>query len=289
MKRHLLRIAKIVLLTTFWNILTIALLMPIKGEHLSLEQFLNYLWTMPQGWTNYLWYMGALVCIYIFFPLLKITYDADKKAFLCFTVMCGVLTIGNTFLGDSASLLLNFLKLYDGRMRPNFFNMFNPFGSIYGYAFVFFCAGGLACHLEEKITAIPAKRRIRIASMVLMLSCFGLFLTGILFSHILDYVWDVVWYGFDTIFTFVSVLALFILCLSYQGKCKWIEAVSSNTLGIYFIHVLLIHLTRQYIIRIPEFTTFTGCLVYAFLILVGSFSLARLLSRFPLLRQLVSL
>lgn len=289
LKKHIFKMLNILYLTGIWDIIIILLLMPIKKEYLTLGGFLECLWAMPQGWTNYLWYMGTLIGIYIFFPLLKTAFDTNRKIFIYFTITCAILTFGNVLIGDCASIVLNLLKLHDGAGRPNFFNMFNPFIHLYAYSFVYFCVGGLAHLLKGRIEQINEKKRILAASFILFISCSGLFVTGILLSNIKGVIWDVVWYGFDTVFTLVNVVMVFVLSLSYHSEIRLIKSISVNTLGIYFIHVILIHLTRQYAIQIPLLTTFGGCIIYAFAILVISYLVTLLLSKVPFLKMLVKL
>lgn len=289
LKKHITKIVKIIFLTVLWGIIVIALLMPIENEYLSLGEFISYLWTWHQGWINYLWYMGALVCIYVFFPLLKTTFDADKRAFVCFTVICAILTFGNTFISDSASITLNIFKLYEGTGRVNFFSKFNPFRDICGYSFVYFCVGGLAHDAKERIEKISARKRISAATLVIVLSCFGLFVTGIFLSKFSGTTWDVVWNGYDTVFTFTNVIMLFVLSLSYKGECKLIRSIAENTLGIYFMHEVFIHLTRKYVINFPVFSTFIGCVIYAFAIMLLCLFVTKIMLKTPLIKWAVKL
>lgn len=54
--------------------------MIIKQEHMTGMEFLSYLWSWHQGWINYLWFMGSLVCIYVF-PLLNVFFDNNNRIF----------------------------------------------------------------------------------------------------------------------------------------------------------------------------------------------------------------
>lgn len=263
--------------------------MPIENNYLSLIDFVIYLLSNYEGLINHLWYMGALICIYIFFPLLKITFDSNKKIFVYFTIICAILTFGNVFIGNCASMMLNVFKLHNGIVSSNFFSIFNPFRGINGYTFVYFCVGGLAYELKEKIEKINKKKRILTATSILVFSCLGLFITGILLSNISGMIWDVVWYGYDTIFTFINVVMIFVLCLSYKGENKLIRSISSNTLGIYFMHVIFIRLTNKYVVQIPIIATFFGCIVYAFIIMIICLIITKLLLKIPLLKELVKL
>ena len=69
LREHILKIIRLSVLTLMWAIITLLLLQPIKQETLSLTEFIKAIWNWKLGWINHLWYMGALICIYIFFPL----------------------------------------------------------------------------------------------------------------------------------------------------------------------------------------------------------------------------
>ena len=82
LRKHILKMIKLIALTMIWAIITLIFLQPIKQETLSLVEFIKSIWHWKQGWINHLWYMGALICIYVFFPLLKNAYDNNYKVFL---------------------------------------------------------------------------------------------------------------------------------------------------------------------------------------------------------------
>ena len=61
------------------------------------------------------------------------------------------------------------------------------------------------------------------------------------------FLWTHGWYGKETIFTFINVLAIFILCMNYNRANKIIEIISKNTLGIYLIHIPVLRFMEQII------------------------------------------
>lgn len=275
-------------------------LMLLRSEPLSVIDFAKYLWKLELGWINHLWYMGALVCIYIFFPILKATFDSNRKSFYFFIIACAILTFGNTCINIPGNIMLyqtGFVNqpemgkyITDGYVNFNWFNMFNPFRNIYGYAFVYFCVGGLSHEWTEKIkTGISVKKRNIIAICTICLSCFGLFVTGLILSKSMGVMWDLVWCGYDTVFTFINVLMIYVLSLSYEKKIKLVENISKNTLGIYFVHVIFVQLMRAMVSELPMSHTFMFNLPYALCILLMSFAFIVILSKIPVIRNLVKL
>lgn len=289
LKKHVIKTIKIIILTCVWEIIDLLLLMLIKNEHLSLKEFVVYLRSWHDAWVGHLWYMGALVCIYVFFPLIKVAFDNYKKIFIYFTVVCAIFTFGYKLITDYGSILFNVTGLYDGMLSIKWFKMFNPFRGIYGYSFVYFCVGGLAHGGVGKLREIPLKKRNFVSMVIIVFSCIGLFITGILLSNISGKMWYVVWSGYDTIFTFVNVCMIFILSLSYSGCSKVIKLISLNTLGIYYMHMLFIHSTKEFVKSIPMAQSFIGCVIYALLIMFICLTLTQLFTRIPVVKRLVKL
>lgn len=108
-------------------------------------------------------------------------------------------------------------------------------------------------------------------------------------SNISGEIRDVVWGGYDTIFVFVIVCAIFALCLSYSGKNNKIKLVFANTLGIYFTHEIFIHLLINYIQKITMANNFIGCFVYPLIILSVCLGVSCLLKKLPYIKWLVKL
>lgn len=295
LKKHIIKTISLIVLTVIWGLISILLFMPIKGEYLTIKEILQYLWMWQSGWINHLWYMGALVCIYIFVPIFKVAFDNKRNYFIYFTIICAILTFGNKFLGICGTIFTkSILKLESSYLDFNFFNMFSPFRRIYGYSFVYFCAGGLVHDIVPKIKNIDSKRRNIIASIVLIVSTACLFGTGIVLSKVTGKMWEIVYNGYDTIFTFINVCALFVLSLSYNPSkdniaTKFIRSVSCNTLGIYYIHQIIRGLTHPWVMHCYWIRNFIGCTCYSLLLLIICLLIVIGIGKIPFLNCLVNL
>lgn len=297
LKKHIFKTVNIVVLTFVWGFIDTVFHMRIERLPLSPGEIFQNLWTWHRGWSDYLWYMGALTVIYIFVPLIKNAYDNNRNIFVYFFVICTILTFGNRMLGICATV---FASAVENRpvsfLRYNFFNMFNPFSELYfGYAFTYFCAGGLAHEAKKKLEQIEPKKRNIYSLIALFIGCSGLFVTGVLLTRTAWEaweVWEVIWEGSDTIFTFINVCALFTLSLSYHPDQenvlhKLILNTSKNTLGIYFLHTNLIHLTQSKVCGWPLMQSFSGTVVYAVGILLLCLFITNVLRKIPVVRKLV--
>lgn len=193
LQKHIFKMVKLVILTIIWAVITLCILQVIKGDYFSITGFIEALWNWKEGWINHLWYMGALICIYVFFPLLKNAYDTNIRMFFYFTIICTVFTIGNTSINQFGTVCAN---LFFGKSISieglNFFNIFNPFRGIRGYSFVYFCIGGVAYYFQNEIDKISTRNRNIISLLAIFLSCLGLFVTGCCYSKTYGSIWDVV-------------------------------------------------------------------------------------------------
>lgn len=140
---------------------------------------------------------------------------------------------------------------------------------------------------KDKILSISKLKRNLFSIIGIFLSCICLFLVGILYSKSQGKLWDAVWYGYDTIFTFMNTIFIFILCLNYKKDNKFIRTISCNTLGIYFIHSLFIRLTKPYIKTVDLFCNIPMNLLYSFAILCVSLAVILIIRKIPLLKKLV--
>ena len=185
LKKHLYKTLKLAALCVIWGLLKLIILMPIKNEYLTPIEIINGLWEWKMGWIDSLWFLGTLVCIYLLFPLLKTAYDNKRNVFYYFLIMCTVLTIGNTLLNEVGSIILT---TFFGKTAPidnfNFFNFFNPFRNLYGYAFAYFCIGGWIYNLKDKILSIKPLKRNIIAIVTMILSCLCLWGVGVYYTKI---------------------------------------------------------------------------------------------------------
>ena len=110
---------------------------------------------------------------------------------------------------------------------------------------------------------------------------------GLLHSRfIYNGVWDIVWNGYDTIFTFLNVFFIYLLCLNYKKDCKLIKDISINSLGIYFVHGLLIMLTidmvkNEYLRNLP-------CnLLYSLILLLVCLLICEIIRKIPFINKLI--
>lgn len=287
LKKHIYKIIRIIVLVFIWAVLLIISYMLIADTPISIKEITLNILNLDFNWSmNLFWYLGALICIYILFPVLKIAFDSNKKIFVFFTVACAILTFGFVLVNE----ILSFVGVVSHHLISiNYpaITMFNPFRGSYGYSFVYFCVGGLMYFYRDKILSISKLKRNLFSIIGIFISCICLFLVGIFYSKLQGEMYDVVWYGYDTIFTFMNTIFIFILCLNYNKDHKFIRTISCNTLGIYFIHCFFIRLAKPYIETVDLFCNIPMNLLYSFAILCVSLAVILIIRKIPILKKLV--
>lgn len=244
LKRHIKKIFRLLVIVFVWSFLLMILYLLIAGENLTLHAIVVPILNMDVQWgMNLFWYIGALICIYILFPLLKLAFDKDKKLFYFFIIVCTLLTFGYNLINEIVLLLSPFTNAFEKGIELPVVTMFNPFRGSYGYVFVYFCIGGIIGENKEKVLSLSKKKRNIISIFGILVSCVCLFVIGILHSrYIKNEVWDIVWNGYDSIFTLFNVIFIYALCLNFNKENRFISCISKNTMGIYIIHGLLLRL-----------------------------------------------
>ena len=70
-KKHMLKILRLVVLSVIWSIIVVAGTMIMNRGFLSIREFVLTILYQDVNYLGFIWYMGALVSMYFFFPALK--------------------------------------------------------------------------------------------------------------------------------------------------------------------------------------------------------------------------
>ena len=242
LKKHIFKTIKYVCLTYVWALITIMLTLLVKGVRLSVGEIINMIREWEAGWVNHLWFMGALTRVYIIFPILKLAVERKKECLLYalpvlffFVTLNRGLTIITTIERDNAWL--------------KSFEIFDPFKDKLDWVYFYFCLGGVFYFYQDRIKEwfVKYRRKCNLACLAIVLvNCVLVFVCGICVSNLLNLHWDVVWEGYNMPFTMLSAICVFLLSLNYEEKegnvlAKLIRTVSVNTLGIYFVHMVIVN------------------------------------------------
>ena len=291
--KHIKRTFRLFVLAFIWAAILLPTYMVVAGEKITLGVFVKRIINLDIEWgMNLFWFLGALICMYILFPALKSLFDSNKKAFVWFTIVCAVLTFGVVLGSQVLSLIGTFthrsVASFSSFLYHPMFTMINPFRGSYGYSFVYFCVGGLIYIYEDRIRAVAQTKRNIISVVGIIASCGLLFTYGIFCSKMIDgSLWDVVWNGYDTISTFANVIFIFVLSLNYHSNISIVKSISSNTLGIYFLHVLIIRLTKPWVKSVDALCNLPFNIIYALMIVLVCLAICLLIRKIPILKKLI--
>jgi len=135
--------------------------------------------------------------------------------------------------------------------------------------------------------AIPAKKRNIISALGILLSCLGLFVLGVFFSKATGGIWDVVWSGYDTIFTFLNVIFIYFLCINLKSDKRIFRIISSNSMGIYFVHRIITWIMKPGLIQYDFSRNFLFNIVFVIIILIASLIVCFIIKKVPVVSKLL--
>ncbi len=289
LKNHVRRTLRLVFLVMIWSVILMPIYMFITGESFSLRTMAQSILNLSIPWAmNIYWFVGVLVCIYVFFPALKSLFDADRKVFKYFTVLCAFFVFGVDLVNKILGMLSTLSLPLPVTINYPLLTMFNPLYGMNGYTLFYFCFGGILYEYEDTIKSFSVAWKNAVAIVIVLLSCVIRYKVGVVYSIQNDgEIWDIVWNGFNSILTFFAVFCIFTLSLNYQKDIPLIREISSNSLGIYFTHELFIRSTRPLLFEIPQLCNIQFHLIYSLLIMIASLLLCLVLRKIPLLKKLV--
>lgn len=288
LRNHIIKTLKILGVLIVWGFITLVALLYIRNESWSIPAIFKGVWNLEQGWINHLWFLEALIIIYVFFPIIYNSYKNQLTSFYVFMVFVAIFTFGNTLIGNFVNILSFFTGEYKSvNFGINFFKGINPFRGIFGYTFVYFMLGGVLFYYREYLD----KKIFRILSFIAIpVSMYLLYLYGYMISIKEHETWNSVWYGKDFIFTLLSVVAIFILALRYKHHGfigEGVRLIGENSLGIYLIHIIIGELFYPSFIKMAISTNVFANLLFVFVILVVSLVIALVMKKIPFVKNLL--
>lgn len=288
LKKHLHRMLKIIGLTIFWIIFSFIIISIINNGSASIVDAIKSLWKLKFKYNNHLWFLGTLVILYVFFPLLKLAWDKDKKIFKFFLIAIFIATVGSKLLVQIYNIFAMILGKNVKGIGTNVLSLFNPVAGINGYALVYFMLGAICFQYKEKF---KNKKYNIIAIISIIISSILLCLYWILISKYTNKTIDYVWVSYDIIFTLINVISLFVICLNYKENKifnKIIQTIGSNTMGIYLIHMIILNLLNN-----PLGITWLGNpiaeVMWSIIIMMVSLIISIIIKKIPIIKNSISI
>ena len=295
LKKHLTKTFKLFVLALVWGSLSalFAQFVIHKGEIVDFKEFVSILVYTKVGWNNHIWYLQALIVLYLLFPFLKISFDYARTVFKYAMIMAFVIIMGCNFFSEIGTMLLG--KHIE---NFNFFGPYNPIRIEHSHSLLYFLIGGTVGCYHEKLLSLLSKRM----NLLLLCSLFSIICSSILLgmygiyvSKLDGIVWDNVWCGYGTIFTFSSVLSFYVASLSYHSKQNrvnnFVRIVSCNTLGIYFLQFFYTEMfgkfCKPYLSTLDLVDDYVEKIMYCLIIMLLCLLTALTIKRIPIVRKLL--
>lgn len=302
LRKHFKKTAGVYLVQVAWKLVYMLAIPPLTGgslEGISAGEAFNYLFLfgeLPGIINGHLWFIEALLAVYVVFPLFRVLWDREapdkRKAVWFFAAASLFCTNGFHSLGVLGDMLrragLPFSISFESAAA------FQPFGK-YGNMLGFFLLGALLASIKKPLFGTCLKQRI----------AGGVMLAGGLFA-----LWGVKWFlsgqpGWDGVllqegYRHVPVIfmasGLFLIFKDVTMKRKWlavfVRAFAARTLGIFYLHwlfgwLLVNPLAGFLMARGIPFGIGSNILKNILLIL-PSLAVTMLLERVPAVRKLVT-
>ena len=290
LENHLRKVVYLYVLFLAWSAISLIVFIPIEGNSYSLEGFLRSWLSLDQGISNHLWFLQALIAIYLLFPFLKVIYDLPQRKLLnLFCLIVFAFSFGNLFLNSLVNAVefvlgLNYLK----GDSFNLFSTMNPFGS-YCYAFFYFTLGGI---ISNKIACKKIRISTKALPVIFSIALLMLFLYGTLMTKSDNAFYDTVWNGYSSLMTLAMSISAFLLFsrLNYNNEIvnRCLILIGSNTLGIYLVHRFVGAITIAYFNNLISLRSLPLNLLYGCLLILGSLAIVLLLKKLPLVKKTLS-
>lgn len=166
----------------------------------------------------------------------------------------------------------------------------NIFLSWESYALVYFLFGGLLGKYKDVFTITWSNK---ITTLLVGACLVGLWGYGMIFMNVNHAYYDIVVGGYPCILLFISSGVFVISNLKREIKVhaylkKIIEECSKNSMGIYFIHLLIGTILKRFFMTLKFYDSLVASVIFALVIWMLSLLISMLLYRIPLAKKLIT-
>lgn len=250
-KKHYKKILKIYIISVIWRIIYLIfsdVILEIDITKISRNTIFKYIFlfgNIAGVNTGHLYFIEALIGIYLIFPLLYINFkNEDGKKFLI--ILCIILFVFT--YGINATDFLTKLVTETDNFSIKGLSAISVFGK-YANFLLFFILGAFLHSKSEKIAKI---KRVRIISfIVIILSLVSLIFVKYTINNTIR--WEGIYLknGYERLSTFIMAIATFIFIQNIHIKNKHLQTIINEigtcTLGIYYTHIPILQIFSKYI------------------------------------------
>lgn len=260
-KKHKDRIIRTIIVLLLWKIVSLPIV-SILDNHQPIDWHRIPGFLLGIDWTGgaplgYFWFMNALVAIYLIFPVLKLAYDnTNGRKYLIWLTLVLICLV---FVANDANSLIGAINFYHHRSTLSPFTSlqeYNIFGQ-YSSSLLFFMLGGLSDELFSLLHKIGHNNRKVEISVLFIVFALSWFIANFLARYQRESGIRAVWgiqNAYQTTAILLMTICVFLLFTHItsfpQSINKLTEIGGRNTLGVYYLHLMLIFSARNIIAKL---------------------------------------
>lgn len=282
LNKSLRRSLQVLLLAVVWTVLSLAVVLVLRGERMSPGECFSVAWQLRVGYIQHLWYLPTFFFLCLITPIMQTLRNSSRKVYRYGLVILAIYTFGNLLLSDGEYLLRWFLGKTGYSGNREFFWYTNFFGSHYWYAPVYYALGAALVEYRDRLRRY---KKAAVLSIPLCMVC--LFVIALARSFVREVTFDPVFNNYASIFTLVITAAILLLLLEAKPGPRlsaFAKAVASESLGIYLVHWLLIEVLLDYFPAVTDSNRFAPLTAVAVLAL--SWGISWVCKKIPLVKNL---
>lgn len=249
LKKHIKKVIKVFFIMIFWGIINVIVFSLIRNETLSINKIIKETLNLKftHLYSGHLWFLQNLISLYIFFPIIKIVHDSNKKVYNYLAITMIFFSVGINFLNSICQLICKLSNIENlSAMILNNFNKINPY--INNMFLCYFIIGGI---VFEKKNLFENKKNVFYAVMLGLIS----WIIAITFGYTMSKLNNKTYtenFNYNQIYLIITIIGLYALSTLYINKNnnllnRFITSVGKNTMGIYLIHCIILEILKKYI------------------------------------------
>ena len=289
LKKHIKKVIKVFFIMIFWGIINVIVFSLIRNETLSINKIIKETLNLKftHLYSGHLWFLQNLISLYIFFPIIKIVHDSNKKVYNYLAITMIFFSVGINFLNSICQLICKLSNIENlSAMILNNFNKINPY--INNMFLCYFIIGGI---VFEKKNLFENKKNVFYAVMLGLIS----WIIAITFGYTMSKLNNKTYtenFNYNQIYLIITIIGLYALSTLYINKNnnllnRFITSVGKNTMGIYLIHCIILEILKKYI-NIWN-ASFFQRLVISFDVLIISWLISIMIMKIPKINKILKI
>ena len=289
LKKHIKKVIKVFFIMIFWGIINVIVFSLIRNETLSINKIIKETLNLKftHLYSGHLWFLQNLISLYIFFPIIKIVHDSNKKVYNYLAITMIFFSVGINFLNSICQLICKLSNIENlSAMILNNFNKINPY--INNMFLCYFIIGGI---VFEKKNLFENKKNVFYAVMLGLIS----WIIAIAFGYTMSKLNNKTYtenFNYNQIYLIITIIGLYALSTLYINKNnnllnRFITSVGKNTMGIYLIHCIILEILKKYI-NIWN-ASFFQRLVISFDVLIISWLISIMIMKIPKVNKILKI